>query len=793
MDSADKSTVAAMPPDAVRPRWRRGVRLYLLALVAGGLIPLTLFAAFVAYENAQQQLETVKTSILSSTRAMAVAIDDHVHTRRIMLEGLARSPALQAGDLPAFHAEMVTLSRLLGGTVITLVRQDGTRVLFSALPPGAEVPGTSDPDLVRRVFETASTQISDVFTGAIRHEPVAAIGTPVTIGGVVRYSLHLTLNPSDFIRLLRAFVVPDQWPIGIVDRQGRFLARVPDNEKRVGELASQGWRSILARTHEDNWDRSTSLEGAAIYNGQSPARESGFIVGIGVPAELIEAPLRRSLVNLAVGGCLVLGLGVLIAVLVARRLTDDLDALAAAAELVPVGINRAPAVRSGLTEIEQISIALAASAHTVQARTEERDHADRALRATASDLRRLNETLEERIEAEIATRLRTEEALRQAQKMEAIGQLTGGVAHDFNNLLQVVQGNLEALRERTRDEVPGPIGDELRQLADLALRGAQRGASLTHRLLAFSRQQPLSPEIVAPNKLVAGMSELVQRTLGEKIGIETVLAGGVWPIFADANQLENALLNLAVNARDAMPAGGKLTIETANCHLDEAYVAGHGVAAGQYVMISVTDTGTGIRPEFVDKVFEPFFTTKPVGAGSGLGLSQVYGFVRQSNGHVKIYSELGSGTSVKIFLPRVRAEVGAAPAAPEPAPRADAATTVLVVEDDPDVRALSVAMIGRLGYRVLEAGDGAAALELLRARPEVALMFTDVGLPGQQNGRELAAAALEERPGLKVLFTTGYARNAIIHHGRLDPDVALLAKPFSMAALGEKLRDVLRG
>ncbi len=391
---------------------------------------------------------------------------------------------------------------------------------------------------------------------------------------------------------------------------------------------------------------------------------------------------------------------------------------------------------------------------------------------------------------DITQRRRAEEALRQAQKMEAIGQLTGGVAHDFNNLLTIIVGSLETLRRHLQ---PGAAGAALQRPLDSAMRGAQRAASLTQRLLAFSRQQPLDPKPVDLSRLVAGMSDLLRRSIGEQISIETVLAGGLWRVNIDANQLETAIINLAVNARDAMPGGGKLTIETANVHLDERYVSEQAeMVAGLYVMLAVTDTGTGMSAATMSRAFEPFFTTKDVGHGTGLGLSQVYGFVRQSGGHVKIYSEEGSGTSVKLYLPRLYADDTADAA--EPAAkiaRGSGREIILAVEDDPDVRAHTTGALRELGYQVLEAANGRTALELLEAHPDVALLFTDVGLPGGMNGRQLAETARRTRPKLKVLFTTGYARNAIVHDGRLDPGVQLLTKPFSFAALSQKLRDML--
>jgi PAS domain S-box-containing protein len=381
------------------------------------------------------------------------------------------------------------------------------------------------------------------------------------------------------------------------------------------------------------------------------------------------------------------------------------------------------------------------------------------------------------------------ETLRQSQKMETLGQLTGGVAHDFNNLLQIVQGNLDILQRNLASDSP-----RLRRAVDNALTGAKRAATLTQRLLAFSRRQPLAPKVIDVNKLVGGMSELLHRTLGETIELETVLAAGLWRVEADPNQLENALLNLAVNARDAMQEGGKLTIETHNTHLDRAYSAQNAeVVPGQYVVICVSDTGTGMDEATASRVFEPFFTTKEVGKGTGLGLSMVYGFVKQSGGHVKIYSEIDHGTTLRIYLPRLLGASeeeleAAAPLVPE----GTREETILVCEDDDDVRAYSVEVLRELGYRVLEAYDGASALRLLnRQDGRVDLLFSDVVLPGGMTGADLAVEARALRPNLKVLFTTGYARDAIVHHGRLDAGVELITKPFSYEELAARVRDVL--
>jgi signal transduction histidine kinase/CheY-like chemotaxis protein len=403
------------------------------------------------------------------------------------------------------------------------------------------------------------------------------------------------------------------------------------------------------------------------------------------------------------------------------------------------------------------------------------------------ELQSLNASLEERVTAEIAGRAKAEAALRQAQNMEAVGQLTGGVAHDFNNLLTVILGGLDTIRR----SVPG---DEIRvkRALEMASIGAQRAVGLTSRLLAFSRQQPLSPKPLELNPLVRDMTELLHGTLGEQIELEHVLAPRLWPTEVDQNQLESAILNLAVNARDAMPNGGKLTIETSNTALDESYSATDAeVVPGQYVAIAISDTGAGMSKETLSRVFEPFFTTKEVGRGTGLGLSMVYGFVKQSGGHITIYSEPGQGTTVKLYFPRYHGGGTARdPVSRESVPRASAGEAILVVEDNQEVRAYSVMTLRELGYRVLEAVDGPSALAILRSGESVDLLFTDVVLPGM-NGRALADAARELRPGLKALFTTGYSRNAIVHQGRLDPGVHLLTKPFTFEQLATRVRDVI--
>ena len=420
-------------------------------------------------------------------------------------------------------------------------------------------------------------------------------------------------------------------------------------------------------------------------------------------------------------------------------------------------------------------------------------------------VQRLNETLElqveqrtaelrqalERLRTEAAERQQAEDALRQAQKMEAIGQLTGGIAHDFNNLLTGIAGSLELLQTRAAQGRTTELG----RYVTAAMTSVTRASALTHRLLAFARRQALDPKPTNVNKLVASMEELIRRTVGPAIRLETVLSAGLWLTLCDANQLESALLNLCINARDAMPDGGRLTLETANAFLDDAYAATErDVRAGQYVSLSVTDTGTGMTPDVLARAFEPFYTTKPIGQGTGLGLSMLYGFVKQSEGHVRIYSEVGQGTTVRLYLPRRHngeADIEAAASfRHEPAPAVASSGTVLVVEDEAVVRALVVEVLTDLGYATLEAADGPAGLRILHSAARVDLLVSDVGLPGL-NGRQLADAARERRPDLKVLFITGYAHNAAIGNGLLEPGMEMIAKPFALDALAAKIRSML--
>ncbi|WP_347338941.1 ATP-binding protein [Herbaspirillum robiniae] len=421
----------------------------------------------------------------------------------------------------------------------------------------------------------------------------------------------------------------------------------------------------------------------------------------------------------------------------------------------------------------------------------DRIHNEQALAVSEARLREINESLEAEVDTRTRELMATEEALRHSQKIEAIGQLTGGLAHDFNNLLGGITGSLDLMRVRLAQG----RSEDLGRYIDIALRSVNRAASLTQRLLAFARRQTLAPKPTNVNSLIAGMDDLVRRTIGPGIELEVVGAGGLWSTLVDAPQLESALLNLCINSRDAMPDGGRLTIETANKWLDDKWAHERDLPPGQYVSISVTDTGTGMTPEVISRAFDPFFTTKPIGEGTGLGLSMVYGFARQSGGQIRIYSEVGHGTTISIYLPRHHRDAAEREETELHLDQESGGSgeVVLVVDDEASIRMLIAEVLNDAGYVALEAVDGPSALLIIQSSVRIDLLVTDVGLPGGINGRQVADAGRALRPDLKVLFITGYAENAAIGNGHLQPGMQLLTKPFKMETLSRRIQGILKG
>jgi signal transduction histidine kinase len=777
---------------AARPRRLRAGR-YLVRFGTALALPILGFVAILLWQIAVTERARLETEAVALARATRVAIDRELAGLSASLQVLALSRYLRERDLAGFYEQAAEMRDRLG-IIASLRDASGQQLLNTRRPFGETLPRANIPDPEPGAWTRQDIVVSDVFVGALAQQPLFAVQVQVPRGREAEPPdiLSLSLPVARIRQILLEQNLPEGWTVAVVDGSGTILARNARHDEFVGRNATRDLQEATARGWEGSW-RGFTVDGSPVLGAYARSEISAWRLAVGAPEAVLREPYRRFLLLLGATGMAFIVTAVLLALLFGRRIAVPLQQLAASAREIGRGAAAEP-VPSSIREVAEVGDALM--------------EAGRALRRREDELRQLNAALEERVaertadlrlanarlQAEAAEREAAEAKLRQAQKMEAVGRLTGGVAHDFNNLLTVVLGNLAIARRRLEDG-----GDpRLLRAMESAAAGAQRAAELTQRLLAFSRQQPLAPAMVDANRLVAGMSDLLRRTLGEDIQIETVLAGGMWKALADPNQLEAALLNLAVNARDAMPGGGKLTIETANAYLDECYAASReDVRPGQYVMISVSDTGTGMPADVVARAFEPFFTTKPVGRGTGLGLSQVYGFAKQSGGHAAIYSEPGHGTTVKLYLPRLREPAAEPPALPrrEPLPEEQMprgrGEIVLVAEDEPMVRDFAVAALEEAGYRVLAAEDGPSTLALLEAEPEVALLFTDVVLTGPMNGRMLADAALARRPRLAVLFTTGYTRNAIIHHGRLDEGVNFLGKPYSAAALAAKVQEVL--
>jgi signal transduction histidine kinase/ActR/RegA family two-component response regulator len=754
-------------------------RAIVFTITLVGILPALVFSAFLLLRYAESEKIRAERGLIESAQATARAIDAQFTTAEAMLLALRDSAFLANGDLAAFEIRLRRTASESGRN-FALVDPSGQQLINTFFPPGQALP-RNDPALWAQVFTDRRTVMTDIFRGVSSNRLLAGVGVPVVQKDSVRWALVAGLFDTDFDSILTDPGVPDDWIVSVVDSTGRHIARSHRNAEFAGkplvpvliEHMKKGGTGVL---------RTVSLEGIPLISTVQYALRSRWAAAVGLPISALEEPMWNSLRDLIVLGAALTALALTLAFLVSRLLDRAMSGLTLAA----AGLRRREVVdppNSSVREVNAVGNALADASRELRELT---TTLETQVLVRTTELSDANAKLVE----EMRLRKESEAQVMQMQKIEAVGQLTGGIAHDFNNMLAIVMSALRLLQRRIeRGET------DVQKYIDGAMQGAERAAGLTARLLAFSRQQTLAPEAIDGNKLIAAMDDLLRRTIPESVQIETVLAGGLWRTFADAQGLENAIINLAVNARDAMPDGGKVTIETANCLLDDAYAGSRPeVKVGQYVMIAVTDTGSGIPPDVIGRVFDPFFTTKPVGLGTGLGLSQVHGFIKQSGGHIAIYSEIGQGTTVKLYLPRLAANAeGGLAHRPDAAgvPRAASGETILVVEDQPDVRAMTVEILHELGYSTLEAGNGAEGLARLDDNPQIALLLTDVVMPGM-NGRQLAEEAQKRRPDLAVLFTTGYTRNAIVHHGVLDPGVHVITKPHTLEALAQKISELLQ-
>lgn len=746
-------------------------RWVLLALVAVILLPGIVFAGILLQRYAASEVERYEQEARGVASTAASVLDRHLTGWQTTLQTLATSEHLRSRNLEAFHHQATLVKQFIGANIV-LRSLDGQQLVNTRLPYGAALPQTT-ASVDRQVVATRQPQVSDVFSGVIVKTPQVSLIVPVEIEQRPEYLLHVAADTTLLYEVLKT-VVPPNWLVAVGDRTGVYVTRSEDHAAFSGK---PGAPAFLARAiGADGNFIGRSAHGEEVLVGYVRSPVSDWLVAASVRRSLIQQPLRRAVLTLIAAGGSTLIFASLIALWLWRILARPLATLTDASSRIGRLDGPIP-LRTRLREFIALRDALSAASQQIR-----EDSA--TLEARVAERTRELEDSNRRLASEIEERARVESMLAQAQKMEAIGNLTGGVAHDFNNLLQVVSGNLQLLSR----EVAGNDKAQLR--IEKAMAGVARGSHLASQLLAFGRRQPLEPKVVNVGRLIRGMDDLLRRTLGEAIEIETVISGGLWNTLVDPANLENAILNLAINSRDAMEGRGKLTIEAGNAFLDDSYVAAYAdLPAGQYVMIAVSDTGSGMTPEVMAQVFEPFFSTKPPGKGTGLGLSMVYGFVKQSGGHIKIYSEPGQGTALKLYLPRSM-EAEDIPTETDNGPVVGGSETILVVEDDEAVRDTVVAMIEELGYRVLRAPDAQSALVVIDSGVAVDLLFTDVVMPGPLKSADLARKAKDRLPQLSVLFTSGYTENSIVHGGRLDSGVNLLSKPYTRDALARKIRQV---
>ena len=757
---------------------RRSFRNQLILLVLATALPLLGISALMFRELVGIGRESLRRDLMVSAKTLAALVDNEIDTHTAIASTLAASPNLQKKDLDAFWIEARQALKFVPGAWLAVSTPDGQIVMNTLAAPGTAFPRHARPDVIQTAFSARAPQLGDLVVGPVAKRLTGFVEVPVFSGGAPLFSISVALSPARFLKLIQGQFAHGE-VVGILDRNRRFVARVPDSEARLGTVASEGWRKAIDAASE-GWTETATVEGDLATTAYAPTRQ-GWIVGVAQLQAQTNAPFQSVLRFTALGSAGLLLLSGALAFMVAWHTSRGVTMLARSArELASGKAFEAPpapfaeAVEIGSTlvfvsdELQKHEAALARGRMELEAELARRSQA---------------------LEAEGRRRAAIEDQLRQSQKMEALGQLTGGVAHDFNNMLAIIIGSLRMVERRL---VKGDT--DIMRFIDHAVDGAMRATTLTQRLLAFSRQQPLVPSVLDASALVRGMSDLLRRSIGEDIKLEIVQAGGLWRTAVDAGQLEQVIVNLAINSRDAMPQGGRLTIETYNAALDDEYSNQRpGVPPGQYVVVAVSDTGVGMPPDVAARAFDPFFTTKGVGKGTGLGLSQVFGFAQQSGGLAKIYSELGHGTSVKLYFPRhhgpdtARPEIGAPS---EEFPRGTPDEHILVVEDEEKLRALAVEVLRDLGYMVTDAPGGREALAIIDKLKDVTLLFTDVVMP-DMNGRELANELGKIKPGVKVLYTTGYARNAIVHGGKLDPGVHLLEKPFTISQLAIKVRRVL--
>ena len=733
------------------------MRLLVLVTIAP-LLALGLAVQYVEYENDRA---TANERTVELARGVALQVSREVEADLRALQVLAKAGRLRRGAIEAFRelAESALSDRLAGANIM-VVDEHGQQLLNTALPPGTPLPPSQSLDNTRQVFATGQPRVSDVYFGNIVKRPSVAIEVPVKDEtNRVMYTLTLDPRPDTFVDIIRHQGARKGVVIALIDRAGTVIARWPDSNKYAGQKVVPELLARLKDAPETTFETRT-FEGTPVMTAVSRVEPAGWTVAIGTPHSEYLGPLWSSVAVIVGATVLLLLIGFALARLVARQITAPIEALGAYADNASIVPMPGP---TGLRETDALAAAI-------------RRYAE-AREAAEHELTTLNATLEHRIGAAVAERNNAQARLVEAQKMEAVGQLTGGIAHDFNNLLTAIIGSLDLMRK----EIAGNA--RLQTLSEIAVQAAQRGAMLVSQLLAFGRRQTLQPQSVRVEHALDDVRLLIGPATGGEVTLQSATADGLWACYVDRGQLDSAILNLVFNAHDAMPRGGTLAIAADNRTVDAVEARRLDIAAGDYVRIAVSDTGAGMSPETVQRAFEPFFTTKGVGRATGLGLSQVWGFAKQSGGTAMIDSRPGEGTTVAMLLPRASAEPAAAPAI-APADHPVAPKRILVVEDSKEVRALAQSLLEDLGHEAIVAPHAEAAIAILSGERSIDLLFCDLALSGAIDGRKLAELARQMRPGIKLLMTSGYPD---LMRGR-PGDPPIIAKPYHQADLAAALR-----
>jgi signal transduction histidine kinase/CheY-like chemotaxis protein len=743
-------------------------RLTMLALVTA--LPLVALASFAILRGVDDQRAQMQRDVRERVENLLTDVDRQISAIQAELQVLATSPNLQAGDFLPFDRQMRDALKIQG-TAIVLLDTKAQQLINTNRPFGEPLPRATNSEMHDRVVATGKPQISDLIIGAVLRRPVLTVGVPVFRDGEVIYVLVLVLGPEILSALLQEQNLSPDWTAAIFDRKGLTVARTRDLDRFIGQPAAPILLKEMMGAAE-SWFPNVTKDGLAVYSTFRRSPISGWTVAIGLPREFVDGPLRRARWIAFGGGGAVLALSLALAWWMSRAIRRPIEALTTATKALGAGEPLGPLI-GGVRELDEVGNALRS---TAAAAARSRDELEIMVAERTQELASAND----RLRAEIGAREQAQAELLQAQKMEAMGQLTGGVAHDFNNLLTAVSGSLALLEPRISDE-------RSLRLLRTAQRGASRGAKLTESLLAFARKQRLDPVPADLNAIVVDMSEMLRRSIGPSVEIRHALAADLWPALIDISQIETALLNVALNARDAMPGGGVLLIETANIPARAAELPAE-LASQDCILVSLRDTGTGMRPEVIERAFEPFFTTKEIGKGTGLGLSMVFGVVRQSGGAVGIRSRLREGTTVQIYLARTMEPRALGSHFAIDAGVAEMAH-ILVVDDDPDVRWITAEDLREIGYVVAEADGGRAALAILERDDPCDLMLVDLVMTGL-TGVDTVRLVRRARPDLKVLFCSGYADMS-----RFEKDIGdevLLKKPFRRDTLAEAVRAALQ-